>query len=110
MAYDEELANRIREVLTDEPTVRERKMFGGLAFLLGGNMAVSASRRGGLMVRADPARSDQLVATTAAETMVMQGREMRGWLYLEADDVRTMRQLRRWVGIGAAYARTLPSK
>ncbi len=110
MAYDEELANRIREVLEDEPGLRERKMFGGLAFLIGGNLAVSVSRRGGLMVRADPAGSDQLVATTAAEPMVMQGREMRGWLYLEATDVRTMRQLRRWVGVGAGYARSLPPK
>jgi TfoX N-terminal domain len=110
MAYDEELANRIREVLADEPNVREQKMFGGLAFLVGGHLAVSASRRGGLMVRSDPARSGHLVATTSAETMVMQGREMPGWLYLEAEEVRTMRQLRRWVGIGAGYARGLPPK
>lgn len=110
MAYDEELANRIREVLGDEPDVRERKMFGGLAFLIGGNLAVSASRRGGLMVRADLARSDQLVATTVAAPMVMQGREIRGWLYVEADDVRTMRQLRRWAGVGVGHARSLPSK
>ena len=110
MAYDEELANRIREVLGDEPGVRERKMFGGLAFLIGDNLAITASRHGGLMLRADPARSDRLVATSVAEPVVMQGREMRGWLYVEPEGVRTMRQLRRWVGVGADYARTLPPK
>ncbi|MGH2573808.1 MAG: TfoX/Sxy family protein [Actinomycetota bacterium] len=110
MAYDERLAERIRELLASEPGVTEKRMFGGLAFLIGGNMAAAASGQGGLLVRVDPEASDKLVATTNARPMEMRGREMRGWLRVDGDDVRTKRQLSRWVTIGATYARSLPAK
>jgi TfoX/Sxy family transcriptional regulator of competence genes len=110
VAYDEELADRIRELLGDERGVTEKKMFGGLAFLVGGNMAIAASGQGGLLVRADPARSDQLVATTNARPMEMRGRSMQGWLRVDADDVRTKRQLSKWVTVGTRTARELPAK
>ena len=85
-------------------------MFGGLAFLIGGNMAIAASGHGGLLVRVDPATSEELVATTPAEPMVMRGRPMTGWLRVAADHVRTKRQLAKWVAIGTSYARSLPVK
>jgi hypothetical protein len=110
MAYDEDLAARIRELVAGEPGLTEQKMFGGLAFLVGGNMAVGASGQGGLLVRADPAQSDTLVETTGARVMEMRGREMRGWLRVDADDVRTAPELARWVELGTAYARSLPAK
>ncbi|MGH9243866.1 MAG: TfoX/Sxy family protein [Acidimicrobiales bacterium] len=110
MAYDEELADRIRELLADEPDLTERKMFGGLAFLIRGNMAVAASGQGGVLVRVNPAKADRLVATTAARPMEMRGRAMRGWLRLDEDGVRTTRQLARWVGLGTTFARSLPAK
>jgi TfoX/Sxy family transcriptional regulator of competence genes len=110
VAYDEDLADRIRELVADEPALSEKKMFGGLAFLIGGNMAVSASGRGGLMVRVDPAQSDRLVSTTKATRMVMRGRPMDGWLRVDADHVRTKRQLAPWVTRGTDYAKSLPAK
>jgi TfoX/Sxy family transcriptional regulator of competence genes len=110
MAYDEDLAERIRELVAGVPAVTEKKMFGGLAFLVGGNMAVAASGQGGLMVRVDPAESDTLVATTSARLFEMRGRSMRGWLRVDADSVRTKRQLTKWVELGTAYARSLPAK
>ena len=110
MAYDEELAGRIRELLSDEVELTEKRMFGGLAFLIGGNMAVAASGQGGVLVRVDPARSESLVATTNACLMEMRGRQMAGWLRVDADDVRTKRQLAKWVGLGSTYARSLPGK
>jgi TfoX/Sxy family transcriptional regulator of competence genes len=110
MAYDEELANRIRELLPADVGVTEKKMFGGLAFLLGGNMAVAASGQGGVLVRVDPAQSDKLVATTNARPMEMGGRSMQGWLRVETEDVRTKRQLAKWVNLGTDYARSLPPK
>ena len=110
MAYDEELAARIRELVADEPGLIEKKMFGGLAFLIGGNMAVAASGEGGVLVRVDPAGSDRLVATTSARPMEMRGREMRGWLRVSADDLRSRRQLAKWVALGTTYARSLPAK
>lgn len=110
MAYDEELAERIRVLVSGQRGVTEKKMFGGLAFLVRGNMAVAASGRGGLLVRVDPDESDRLVSTTNAETMVMRGREMRGWLRVEAGDVRTKAQLSKWVEGGTTYARSLPPK
>lgn len=110
MAYDEELADRIRELLGGEPDLTERKMFGGLAFLIHGNMAVAASGQGGVLVRVDPARSDSLMATTKARPMEMRGRPMQGWLRISSDDVRTKRQLAKWVTLGATYARSLPGK
>ena len=110
MAYDEELADRIRALLAGEPDVTEKRMFGGLAFLVRGNMAVTASGRGGVMVRVDPAKLETLLATTNAQQVEMGGREMRGWLRVGADDVRTKRQLARWVSLGIAMARSLPAK
>ena len=110
MAYDEELAGRIRDLLDGEVELTEKKMFGGLAFLIGGNMAVAASGQGGVLVRIDPARSESLVATTNAGLMEMRGRQMAGWLRVDADDVRTKRQLAKWVDLGSTYARSLPGK
>ena len=110
MAYDEELADRLRELLVDEPTVTEQRMFGGLAFLLAGNMAVAASGQGGLLVRVDKARAGELVETTSARPMEMRGRPMRGWLQVDADDVRTDASLAEWVALGTACARSLPAK
>jgi TfoX-like protein len=110
VAYDEELAGRMRELLADEVELTEKKMFGGLAFLIGGNMAVAASGQGGALVRVDPARSESLIATTNASLMEMRGRQMAGWLRVDADDVRTKRRLAKWVGLGATYARSLPGK
>jgi TfoX/Sxy family transcriptional regulator of competence genes len=110
MAYDEDLADRIRELLAGEPGITEQKMFGGLAFLIGGNMAVAASGQGGVLVRVEPTQSDKLVATTNARPMEMRGRAMDGWLRVDPNDVRTKRQLAKWVGLGTAYARSLPPK
>ncbi len=110
MAYDEELAQRIREVVGGQSGLTEKKMFGGLAFLVGGNMAVAASGQGGLLVRADPVDSEALVATGEAHLLEMRGREMRGWLRVDAADVTTEPELARWVELGTAYARSLPAK
>ena len=110
MAYDEDLATRIRELIAGEADVTERRMFGGLAFLIGGNMSVAASGRGGLMVRVDPEQTDELVAKPHAQPFVMRGREMQGWLRVDDEGVRTKRQLEPWVKRGVAYARTLPAK
>jgi TfoX/Sxy family transcriptional regulator of competence genes len=110
VAYDERLADRIRELLPDDVDVTEKKMFGGLAFLVGGNMAVSASGQGGVMVRVDPATSDSLVATTKARLVEMRGRPMQGWLRVDTEDVRTKRQLAKWVDLGTTFARSLPPK
>jgi hypothetical protein len=110
VAYDQDLANRIRELLGSEPNLTEQKMFGGLAFLIGGNVAIAASGQGGVLVRVDPARSDTLVARTKARPMEMRGRLMQGWLWVSPEDVRTKRQLAKWVEVGTAYARSLPAK
>ncbi|TNM39812.1 TfoX/Sxy family protein [Nocardioides albidus] len=115
MAYDEDLAGRVRDLLSEEPgaaghELTEKRMFGGLAFLVGGNMAVAASGQGGLMVRVDPAEGEELVATTPAYPMVMRGREMSGWLRVDSDDVATDETLGAWVRRGASYAATLPPK
>ncbi len=110
MAYDEELADRIRELVVSESGLTEQRMFGGLAFLIGGNMAIAASGQGGVLVRVDPAQSDTLVAGTDARLMEMRGRQMRGWLRVDPEAVRTKRQLAKWVELGATYARSLPAK
>ncbi|HMB18504.1 MAG TPA: TfoX/Sxy family protein [Gaiellaceae bacterium] len=110
MAYDEELADRIRELIGNETGLTEQKMFGGLAFLIGGNMAIAASGQGGVLVRVDPAESDALVASTNAHVMEMRGRQMQGWLRVGSEDVRTKRQLAKWVELGTKYARSLPAK
>jgi TfoX/Sxy family transcriptional regulator of competence genes len=110
VAYDEGLADRIRELVAGESGLTEKKMFGGLAFLIGGNMAVAASGQGGVLVRVDPEQSDKLVAKTNARLMEMRGRSMQGWLRVAPEDVRTKRQLVKWVALGTAYARSLPLK
>jgi TfoX/Sxy family transcriptional regulator of competence genes len=110
VAYDEALAERIRELVAGEPNLTEKKMFGGLAFLVGGNMAIAASGQGGVLVRCDPTQSDDLVAKTEARPFEMRGREMQGWLRVDDADVRTKRQLEKWTKIGSAYARSLPPK
>jgi TfoX/Sxy family transcriptional regulator of competence genes len=110
MAYDEELAERIRELLGDRGGLTEMKMFGGLAFLIGGNMAIAASGQGGILVHVDPDESDELVASTSAELMEMRGRTMRGWLRVDTDDVADDAALGEWVERGAGYAASLPPK
>src|SRR5512144_1859449 len=105
VAYDEELANRIREVVQDEPGLSEKRMFGGLAFLVNGNMAVSASSQGGLLLRIDPAQADSLVDQVHVRRFEMRGREMDGWLRVDVDLLETDDQLRRWVNHGLTYAR-----
>jgi hypothetical protein len=110
MPYDEELAARIREIVAGEPALTEKKMFGGIAFLIGGNMAVAASGHGGLMVRVDPAQSGTLISATPARMVEMRGRPMSGWLYLEAADLGAFGELAAWVKRGVSFARTLPGK
>jgi len=110
MAYDEDLAHRLRELLADEDAITERKMFGGLAFLLHGNMSVSASRSGGLLVRIDPADTDAALARPHVERMAMGGRTMDGWITVAPAGLKTKRQLAAWVARGAAFAKTLPPK
>ena len=110
MAYDEALAERIRELVAGEPKVTEKKMFGGLAFLVGGNMAIAASGQGGALVRVDPADSATLVAKTHARLAEMRGRPMAGWLRVDAEDLRTKRQLSAWIERGTSYARSLGAK
>ena len=110
MTYDEELAARIRALVADEPSLTEKKMFGGLAFLVGGNMAVAASGQGGVLVRVDPEQSDALVASTDAYVMEMRGRPMAGWLRVDQEHLRSDRELARWVDLGTTYARSLPAK
>jgi TfoX/Sxy family transcriptional regulator of competence genes len=110
MAYDEDLANRIRELVANEDGVTEKKMFGGLAFLINGNMSVSASGKGGLLLRVDPEESDKLADKPHAETAVMRGRPMQGWLRVAPEGIKTKKQLESWVSRGVAYARSLPAK
>jgi TfoX/Sxy family transcriptional regulator of competence genes len=110
VAYDEDLANRIRELMAGEAGVTEQKMFGGLAFLVGGNMSVAASGQGGLMVRVDPDETEALLAKPHARPFEMRGRQMDGWLRVDDEGVRTKRQLEPWVKRGVAYARSLPRK
>lgn len=106
MSYDEDLAQRIRELLAEETALTEKKMFGGLAFLVNGNMAIAASGQGGILVRCDPRGT----VPAGASVAVMRGRPMDGWLRVGAEGVRTKRQLARWTRIGAASARSLPPK
>ncbi|MDI3417591.1 TfoX/Sxy family protein [Streptomyces luteolus] len=110
MAYDVDLADRIRELMGEETGVSEQPMFGGLAFLIHGNMALAANRGEGILVRVGPADADKLLASTKAHEAVMGGRTMRGWLRVAAEDLRTQRQLSPWVRRGVDYARSLPAK
>jgi TfoX/Sxy family transcriptional regulator of competence genes len=110
VAYDEELAHRIRELLAGEPAVTEQRMFGGLAFLAGGHMALAASGQGGIMVRVAPDETEALTARPHARAFEMRGREMRGWVRVDPEGGRTKRQLEPWVRRGLAFARSLPPK
>jgi len=110
MAYDQELAGRIRQLIGSDPEVTEKKMFGGLAFLVRGNMAIAASSEGGAMVRVDPEQSDALVATSKATLVHMRGRDMPGWLRISSGDLHSDEQLAPWVEIGTGSARSLPPK
>jgi TfoX/Sxy family transcriptional regulator of competence genes len=110
MAYDEDLADRVRSALTDQPGLTEKKMFGGLAFLVHGNMAVAASGQGGLLLHIDAADADALTKEPHVRRMEMRGREMDGWLRIDAEAVDDDTVLRRWVTIGATYAGSLPAK
>jgi TfoX/Sxy family transcriptional regulator of competence genes len=110
MAYDEDLATRIRELILTEPGVTEKAMFGGLAFLVGGHMSVSASGQGGLLLRVDPDETDALLEKPHAHPFQMRGRVMQGWLRVAPEGVQSKRELQRWVARGVAYARSLPAK
>jgi hypothetical protein len=110
VAYDEELAERIRERVAGEAGLTEKRMFGGLAFLINGNMAVSASSQGGMLLRVDPAQTEELITAPHARRFEMRGREMDGWLRIDPAAVDTDAELARWVSVGVAYARSLPPK
>ena len=110
MAYDEQLARRIRELVSGEPGLTEQRMIGGLAFLIHGNMAVAASSAGGLLLRVPPERTGELAGKPHAERFSMRGREMDGWLRVDADGLETKPDLEQWVSLGVAYARQLPPK
>jgi TfoX/Sxy family transcriptional regulator of competence genes len=110
VAYDEDLADRIRALLATDHDVTEKKMFGGLAFLIGGNMSVSASGQGGLLLRCDPEETDALVGEPGVGRFEMRGRAMDGWLRVEAEAVAGADELERWVAVGVDYARSLPPK
>jgi TfoX/Sxy family transcriptional regulator of competence genes len=110
MAYDEDLANRVRELMAANDELTEQRMFGGLAFMIGGNMAVAVSGQGGLMVRVDRGDTEALLAKPHARAFEMRGREMQGWVRVDPEGVRTKRQLEPWVRRGVSYARSLPPK
>ena len=108
--YDEQLAERLRRLVAGEEGLSEQRMFGGLAFLIHGNMAVAASGQGGVLVRVDPEQSDELVRTTPAEPMEMRGRQMAGWLRVDAAAVESDADLTAWSQRGVSFARSLPPK
>ena len=110
MAYDEELAQRIREIVAEEPGLTQKKMFGGLAFLINGNMSVSASGQGGLLLHVNPDETEALVSEPHAQRFEMRGRAMDGWLRVAPEALRTGPELERWVARGVSYARSLPPK
>jgi len=110
VAYDEELAERVRLTLAGEPDLSEKKMFGGLAFLVGGHLAVSASGQGGLLLRCDPEATETLVLQPHVERFVMRGRAMDGWLHVGDEAVGDEADLQRWVDVGLGYARSLPAR
>jgi len=110
MAYDTDLADRIRELLGTVRGVDEKRMFGGLAFLINGNMSVAVSKQGGILVRVPPDDTEKLLARAHVNPMVMAGRETRGWIRVDADGVKTKRQLSTWVTRGVEFAQGLPPK
>jgi TfoX/Sxy family transcriptional regulator of competence genes len=110
MAYDKDLAERIRQCLLSIPDLSEKKMFGGVGFLINGNMTIAASAQGGILIRIDPSRTESLLETTHAQPMVMRGKSMTGWLRVSADELRSDNELNKWVIRSTAYAQTLPPK
>ena len=110
MAYDEDLADRIRGSLGQTQQVTEKRMFGGLAFLVNGNMAVAASGQGGLMLRVEPGETEQLLAEEHTAPMEMRGRELAGWIRVGADGIESDEELQRWVDLGVTRAGSLPPK
>lgn len=110
MAHDEHLASRIRALLAGEAGVTEKRMFGGLAFLVDGHMSVAASGQGGLLVRVDTGDAEALADQPHAAPMVMRGRPMDGWLRVAPEGVAAPGELERWVARGLACARALPAK
>jgi hypothetical protein len=110
VAYDEDLARRLRELVADQPGLAEKRMFGGLAFLVGGNMAIAASGQGGILVRVDPAETEALTSQTHARPAEMRGRPMNGWLRVGVRHLQTDPELAAWVDRGTTYARSLPTK
>lgn len=110
MAYDENLADEIRELVAAERGIEEKRMFGGLAFLVNGNMSVAVSGQGGLLVRVPKDDLDKVLQRDHVSPMVMAGRDVRGWVRVDAAGVRTKRQLQGWVTRGVGYARSLPAK
>jgi hypothetical protein len=110
MAHDTDLADRVRHIVEAEAGVAEKRMLGGLAFLIDGNLAVSASSQGGLLLRIDPAATESLVAAPLVRRFQMRGREMDGWLHVDPGALASDDDLRRWVSRGVGYARALPAK
>lgn len=110
MSYNEQLADRIRELFPTDIVFSERKMFGGLAFLFSGHMAIAASGKGGILVRCSPGRFNKLAEETGVEIAVMRGKKMNGWLRVPSNKVRTKKQLQRWIDISIEHISTLPSK
>ena len=110
MAYDEDLANRLRDLLVEEVAITEKRMFGGLAFLLSGNMSVSVSGKGGILARIDPLDTDAALARPHTTLMEMRGRAMEGWIRVAPEGVKTRRELAAWVNRSLAFVRTLPPK
>jgi TfoX/Sxy family transcriptional regulator of competence genes len=110
MAYDEDLGDRIRELVGAEKGVEEKRMFGGLAFLINGNMSVAVSSKGGIMVRVPPDETEKLLARDHVQPMVMAGRQTRGWIRVSGEGVKTKRQLQGWVSRGVEHAKSLPNK
>ena len=110
MAYDQSLADRIHELVADERDLTQKKMFGGLAFLVGGNVAVAASGQGGAMVRVDPAQSESLITVPGVALVEMRGRLMPGWIRVDSENLGNEEELAMWVSIGVAFARSLPAK
>lgn len=110
MAFDEEMADRVRSALAGEPDLTERKMFGGLGFMLAGHMALAAGSLGRLMVRVQPAEAEDLIDADGVEPMVMRGRELAGWLLVQPEAVASDEAMASWVARGVAYVRTLPAK
>ena len=110
MAYDEQVAQRIRDLVQDDLDVTEKRMFGGVAFLVGGHLAVGASSKGGLMLRVEPAQTEALLALPRAEPFEMRGKAMSGWLRVDIDGFADEAELGPWVERGLAYVRSLPPK